>query len=203
MSVFILFVSGGVLYFVYITSDRLVVRSVLQSNGNRNVIGSIRHVSCFNVFPVYKFGPFFEPILGWWRHKVESKFQNFQKAFTQRNNSRQSTFYFWFSSFYQHCYMKNQFGSFWHIFGLMTSPRGVKALKHWDSGFKKGIIHLKFPFAIDFHLFLSPSIHDIQLCALLTQFGDNGITKERNIPEFWKINWKIISDLLKCKWPEV
>ena len=132
MSVFILFVSGGVLYFVYITSDRLVVRSVLQSNGNRNVIGSIRHVSCFNVFPVYKFGPFFEPILGWWRHKVESKFQNFQKAFTQRNNSRQSTFYFWFSSFYQHCYMKYQFGSFWHIFGLMTSPRGVKALKHWD-----------------------------------------------------------------------
>ena len=41
-------------------------------------------------------------------------------------------------------------------------------------------------------IFLSPSIHDIQLWACFTQFGDN-------VPEFWKINQRIRFDLLKIK----
>ena len=41
-------------HYVSITSDRCLVRSVtihhfLQPNGNRNVVGSIRHVSCFHL----------------------------------------------------------------------------------------------------------------------------------------------------------
>ena len=42
------------LYYVSIISDRFLVRSVmiyhkLQSNGNRNVVGSVRHVFCFHL----------------------------------------------------------------------------------------------------------------------------------------------------------
>ena len=42
------------LYYVSIISDRFLVRSVkihhvLQCNGNRNVVGSIRHVFCFHL----------------------------------------------------------------------------------------------------------------------------------------------------------
>ena len=48
-------------------------------------------------------------------------------------NSPQSTFYFWFSSFYQYWYMKNQFGPLWPIFGLMMSSRRVKTSWFWDT----------------------------------------------------------------------
>ena len=42
------------LYYVFIISDRFLVRSItihhiLQPSGNRNVVGSIRHVSCFHL----------------------------------------------------------------------------------------------------------------------------------------------------------
>ena len=43
-----------ILYYVSIISDRFLVRSktthhILQPNGNRNVVGSIPHVSCFHL----------------------------------------------------------------------------------------------------------------------------------------------------------
>ena len=38
-----------------------------------------------------------------------------------------------------------------------------------------------------------------QLWALFTQFGDNDITKEVNIPEFWKINSRTGFYLLKMQ----
>ena len=42
------------LYYVFIISDRFLVRfitiyHILQSNGNKNVVASIRHVSCFHL----------------------------------------------------------------------------------------------------------------------------------------------------------
>ena len=48
-------------------------------------------------------------------------------------------------------------------------------------------------------VFLSPLIHDIQLWALFTQFGDNDIAKQINIPECCKINKKTEFYLLKMK----
>ena len=122
---------------------------------------------------------------------------------------------------------------FW-AYGITTGGQNFRIMREW---FQKQILHLKFLFAIDFHLsitigtwntslgpfwvnditmevktamfweidlrnklltskfhqilisvFLLSLIHDIQLLTLSTQFGGNGVTKEINIPEFWKIN---------------
>ena len=50
-----------------------------------------------------------------------------------------------------------------------------------------------------FWSFYHPSIHDIQLLALFTQFGDDDAMKERNIPEFWKIKSRTGFDLIKMQ----
>ena len=51
---FLFFLKNEELYYVSIISDRFLVHSVtihyiLQSNRNRNVVGSIRHVTCFHL----------------------------------------------------------------------------------------------------------------------------------------------------------
>ena len=80
-------------------------------------------------------------------------------------NTPQSTFYFWFSSFYQRWYMKYQFRAFLPIFGLATSPREARTLKFWDNGFKDEYFTSNFPLLLTFIL-LSPAVHEIQVGAL-------------------------------------
>ena len=61
----------------------------------------------------------------------------------------------------------------------MTSPQGVSDLRN------------KL-LTSEFHqILLSPLIHDIQRWTLFTQFVDNDVTKEINIPEFEELTKKI------------
>ena len=79
--------------------------------------------------------------------------------------------------------MKHQFGPFWHIFRLMTSPRGVKNWKWlW---FQKVIIHLKFPFAIEFHLSITIGTWNTSW-ALFHPILFNDIIKGVKIAIFWE-----------------
>ena len=80
----------------------------------------------------------------------------------------------WFSSLYQHWYMKYQFGPFWPNVWLMTSSRESKSdlknsIKYW------------------FRYFYHPR-YMIYNFGLFLPFADNDVTKEINSQEFWKIN---------------
>ena len=78
--------------------------------------------------------------------------------------------------------MKYKFELFSPNFGLKTSPRESK-----QQYFEKAISEtnsLLQSSSIDFDLSISFLIDDIQLWVLFTQFGDNDVTKEMNIPEF-------------------
>ena len=63
---------------------------------------------------------------------------------------------------------------------------------------QKQTLHFKVPLNIDFDFSITCE-HGTQLCALFTQFEDNDVKKEKNVPEFWKINWRIGFDLLEMQ----
>ena len=90
----------------------------------------IEHTSitrCFQVFHVFE--------NCWRKTSPKSNYSSFTMT-KNRSNTR---------LLYQHWYIKYQFGHFWPIFRLMTSPRVVKMFKFWDSGFKNEYFTSKFP----------------------------------------------------------
>ena len=68
----------------------------------------------------------FDLILRWWRHNMGLEFHDFEKKVSLTNASPKSSFYFRFSSFYHHWYMRQEFGYFLTNFGLMMSPMESK-----------------------------------------------------------------------------
>ena len=60
---------------------------------------------------------------------------------------------------------------------------GNKIAIIWEIDLRNKLFTLKFH-QILILIFLSSSIHDIQLWALFVQFRDTDVTKEINIPEF-------------------
>ena len=84
------------------------------------------------------------------------------------------------------------------ILGLKASPTGAKTVIFCKNDLRNKLIPSKFH-QILISIFLSASIRDIQLCAFCSQFGDNDVTEETNIPEFCNFNQKIGSDLLKMQ----
>ena len=86
-----------------------------------------------------------------------------------------------------HEYMKYNFGLFLTQFWVNDVTTRVKTAIFWERDLRNKLLTSKFH-QILMLIFLSPSIHDMQLCVLFIQFGDNDVTKEINIPEFWKIN---------------
>ena len=137
-------------------------------------------------YMIYKLS-LFDPILRWWRHNMRLGFQDFEKIVSYTNTSSESSFYLWLSPFYHHWCMRYKFGFFWPNFELMTSPLESKLAVFWESDLINELHTWKFH-QIFILIFLSPSIHGIQLSARSIQFWDNDVTKEINVPEFWKSN---------------
>ena len=131
---------------------------------------------------------FFDSFLGWWR---------FETVVSKTNTSSQISLYYRLSSFYPHWYMKHKFGPFLTQFWVNDVNMGVKTAILWQSDLRNKPLTSKFP-QILISIFLSPSIHDTQRWSLFTKFGDNDVTKEIIIPEFWSINY----DLLKMPMTE-
>ena len=72
---------------------------------------------------------------------------------------------------------------------------GVKTVTFCESDLRNKLVTSKFH-QILISIFLSHSIHDVQLWALCTQFGGNDVTKEINILEFWKCKYLEVLKLL-------
>ena len=79
--------------------------------------------------------------------------------------------------------MKYNFGPFLTRFLVNDVTTGIKTAIFWQSNLRNKLLTLKFH-QILISIFLLPSIHEIQLWALSTQFGDSDVTKEISIPEF-------------------
>ena len=129
----------------------------------------------------------YDPFLGWWRHHGGSKFQNSEIVLSKTKISPQFFLYYWLSSFYHHWYIEYKSGPFLTQFWVNYVTMRVKTVILWESDLWHKILTSMFH-KIMISVFLSLSIHDIQLWALFTQFGDNDVTKEINIQEFWNIN---------------
>ena len=110
----------------------------------------------------------FDPVFLLRRHPGESKVQNFETLVSKTNTLPQIFLHCWFSSF---C----------HVSIIIFRESDLRN-KFLSSKFHEKLISI----------FLSLSIKDIQLWALFTQFGDNDVAKEINIPEFWKINFVLL-----------
>ena len=106
---------------------------------------------------------------------------------SKTNNSPRVSLYYWLSFLYHHYYIKYKFESFMTPFWVNDFTTRVKTAIFWESNLRNKLLNSKFH-QILISIFVSPSIHDIQSWILFTQFGDNDVTKETNIPEFWKIN---------------
>ena len=138
--------------------------------------------------------------MGWWCLHGESKLQNFEIVVWKTNTSPQISIYYWLSSFYHHWYMKYKSWSFLTQFWVNYVTAGFKTAIFWASDLRNQLLTSKF-LQILISIFLSPSIHGIQLWALFTQSGDNDATKEINITEFWKVNSRIGFGLSKIQMP--
>ena len=128
----------------------------------------------------YQFAPF-NAFLGLWRDQGKSKIQNFEIMVSKANTSFQIFLYYWHLTFYHHWYMKCKTGPFLTQFGVKDVASRVITTLFRDSHVENK------PLTSNFHqilisIFLSRSIHDIQLWALFTQFRDNDVTKEISIP---------------------
>ena len=128
----------------------------------------------------------YDLFLGWWRHHRELKLYNFEIVVSKTITSPQIFRYYWLPSFYHHWYMTYKFGYFLTQFWVNDVTTVVKIAIFWESDLRSKLRTLKFC-QILILIFLSDSIDDIHPWALFAQFGDNDVTKEINIPEFWKI----------------
>ena len=174
---------------------------------------------------------YFEPILCWWHHHVDSKLQILRERFHKQIISPQKyplllvliflsilvheipiwtfsfhflvvdvttrsqnfktlrwwirklifllkiSFDYWLSSFYRHWYMKYKFRPFLTQFCVNGVNTGVKTAIFWETDSRNKLLISTFH-QILIPVFLSPLIHDIQLWALFTQFGDNDIANK-------------------------
>ena len=149
----------------------------------------------------YQFGPFW-PIFGLMTLPRGVKTLKFWNSGFKNKYSTANSPLLLSSSFYHHCYRKYKFGLFLTKFWLNDVTTGVKTVIFWESDLRNKFLYSKFN-QILISIFLSPSIHDIQLWSLFTQFGNNDATREKNIPKFCKINQRIGFDLLKMQMAEV
>ena len=119
-----------------------------------------------------------------WVDDVTRLGQNFKilrALFHKGKTHLKSTFHFWFSSIYQHWYIKYQFGPFWEIFRLMTSQQSVKTSKFWDSGFNRNTLP-QFIFTIAFHLSVTIGTWKTSLDPFWPSFGLMRSPGESNLP---------------------
>ena len=133
--------------------------------------------------------------MGRWRHNGELKLSIYWDWFQKRILHVKFPFTIDFHLSINIGTWNTSLGPFWTSFGLMMSPRESK-LQYSEKVISEKNFSSKF-YQILILVFLSPMIHDIQLWDIFTQFGNNGVTKEINVQEFWKINERTGFDLLK------
>ena len=97
------------------------------------------------LYMIYKLS-LFDPILN---------LKILRKKFHKWNS--ESSFYFWFSSFYGHWYMRYKFGPFLTQFWVKDVTTRVKTAIFWDNDLKNKLLTSKFHQKLIL-IFLSPSI---------------------------------------------
>ena len=85
----------------------------------------------------------FDPFLGWWCHRKESKLLNFYIVVSKTNTSPQIFLYYWLSSFFHHWCMKCKFGPFLTQFWVNDVITGVKTAIFWESDLQNKLFTLK------------------------------------------------------------
>ena len=90
----------------------------------------------------------------------------------------QISLYYYLSSFYFPWFMEYKFGLFLTQFSVNDVNLAVKIVVFWESDLRNKLLTLNIHQTL-ISIFLSPSMHDIQIWTLFTQFGHNDV-KKRN-----------------------
>ena len=138
----------------------------------------------------YKFRSFFEPILGWWHHKVKSKLQNFETTFSQRSKGMfhlkvPFTFDFHLSinigTWNTNLELFDTFLDWWRHNMVSKHPNFEIVVSKRNT-----TLHLKFPFTIDFHLSITIGTCNTSLDPFWPNFGLMTSPRESNLQFFWE-----------------